>query len=66
MFTRVITDGSYRFDEIAAGYAGQLYLEVVPLSFTVRVREDLALNQLRLAVGRARARRRGAARASTR
>jgi dCTP deaminase len=29
-----------------------LYLEVVPLSFTVRVREDLALNQLRLSVGR--------------
>ena len=31
---------------------GQLYLEVVPLSFPVRVREDLSLNQLRL-VGRA-------------
>ncbi|HET9078603.1 MAG TPA: 2'-deoxycytidine 5'-triphosphate deaminase [Acidimicrobiales bacterium] len=52
VFTRVITDRSYRFDEIAAGYHGQLYLEVVPLSFTVRVREDLSLNQLRLSVGR--------------
>jgi dCTP deaminase len=52
VFTRVITDGSYRFDEIAAGYDGQLYLEVVPLSFPVRVREDLSLNQLRLSVGR--------------
>ena len=53
VFTRVITDGSYRFDEVAAGYEGGLYLEVVPLSFPVRVREDLSLNQLRLSVGRA-------------
>ena len=53
VFTRVITDESYRFDEIADGYSGQLYLEVVPLSFAIRVREDLALNQLRLSVGRA-------------
>jgi dCTP deaminase len=52
VFTRVITDRSYRFDEIADGYHGRLYLEVVPLSFTVRVREDLTLNQLRLSVGR--------------
>jgi dCTP deaminase len=52
VFTRVITDGGSRFDEIAAGYHGRLYLEVVPLSFPVRVREDLSLNQLRLAVGR--------------
>jgi dCTP deaminase len=51
VFTRVITDGSYRFDEIAPGYRGQLYLEVVPLSFPVRVRENLSLNQLRLSTG---------------
>ncbi len=52
VFTRVITDGSDRFDEVAEGYSGNLYLEVVPLSFAIRVREDLALNQLRLSVGR--------------
>ncbi len=52
VFTRVITDRSSRFDDISAGYAGQLYLEVVPLSFPVRVREGLTLNQLRLSVGR--------------
>ncbi len=52
VFTRVITDHSERFDEIAPGYGGALFLEVVPLSFAVRVREDLALNQLRLTVGR--------------
>jgi dCTP deaminase len=54
VFTRVITDQSFRFDEITPGYRGRLYLEVVPLSFTVRVKEGLALNQLRLSIGRAR------------
>jgi dCTP deaminase len=52
VFTRVITDRGDRFDEIANGYRGALYLEVVPLSFAVRIREDLTLNQLRLSVGR--------------
>ncbi len=53
VFTRVITDHSYRFDEIAPGYRGGLYLEVVPLSFTIRVRQGLALNQLRVVSGQA-------------
>lgn len=52
VFTRVITDHSERFDEIAPGYEGKLYLEVVPLSFPIRVHEDLTLNQLRLSMGR--------------
>jgi dCTP deaminase len=51
VFCRVITDHSYRFDEVAAGYCGKLWLEVVPLSFAVKVREDLCLNQLRLSIG---------------
>jgi len=54
VFTRVITDGSFRFDEINAGYHGKLYLEVVPLSFTIRVKQGLALNQLRLSLGSAK------------
>lgn len=53
VFTRVITDRSFRFDEIKEGYQGPLYLEVVPLSFAIRVKEGLSLNQLRLSVGRA-------------
>ncbi len=51
VFTRVITDHSDRFDEIAHGYAGPLWVEVVPLSFPIRISEGLALNQLRLATG---------------
>jgi dCTP deaminase len=51
IFTRVITDRTPRFDEIRAGYAGPLYLEVSPQSFPVRVQTGLSLNQLRLLVG---------------
>ncbi len=52
VFTRVITDYGFRFDEVAAGYHGPLFLEIVPLSFAIGVREGLSLNQLRLSVGR--------------
>jgi len=48
VFTRVLTDRSHRFDEIAAGYHGKLYLEIVPRTFAIRVRTGLALNQVRL------------------
>src|SRR2546427_9590355 len=51
IFTRVITDRTPRFDEIAAGYRGGLYLEVSPQSFPVRVHAGASLNQLRLLEG---------------
>src|SRR5437764_2917227 len=54
VFTRVLTDRSHRFDEIAAGYEGMLYLEVVPRTFAIRVKTGLALNQVRLIAGDAR------------
>jgi dCTP deaminase len=54
VFTRVLTDRSHRFDEIAAGYEGLLYLEVVPRTFAIRVKTGLALNQVRLIAGDAR------------
>ncbi|MFL6239604.1 MAG: 2'-deoxycytidine 5'-triphosphate deaminase [Actinomycetes bacterium] len=51
VFTRVICDNSYHFDEIPRGYQGALYVEIVPISFPIRVREGLSLNQLRLMAG---------------
>jgi dCTP deaminase len=54
VFTRVLTDRNHRFDEIAAGYHGALYLEVVPRTFAIRVKTGLALNQVRLLAGDAR------------
>ena len=54
IFTRVITDEGHSFDEVPAGYRGRLYIEVVSRSFTIFVRSELSLNQLRLQVGRSR------------
>ena len=51
VFTRVVTDGTPRFDEIQSGYRGALYLEVSPQSFPVRVSAGASLNQLRLLEG---------------
>jgi dCTP deaminase len=51
IFTRVISDNSFMFDEIQPGYRGSLYLEVVSRTFPVRVWPGLSLNQLRLMVG---------------
>lgn len=51
VFTRVITDYSHRFEEIAPGYKGKLYLEVVPKSFSIKVKTGQRLNQLRIRHG---------------
>ena len=51
IFTRVITDKSHQFDDIASGYEGQLFLEIVSRTFTIRVKTGLSLNQLRLMKG---------------
>lgn len=51
VFTRVISDHGARFDDIKPGYVGPLYLEVVPLSFPVRVHHGLSLNQVRFSLG---------------
>lgn len=51
IFTRMITDLNVGFDEVRPGYHGPLYLEIVPLSFTIKVQTGLALNQLRLVEG---------------
>ena len=54
VFTRVITDYGNHFDDIRDGYSGELFLEVVPMSFTINLRSGLTLNQLRLSVGQSR------------
>ncbi|MBE9529100.1 MAG: 2'-deoxycytidine 5'-triphosphate deaminase [Proteobacteria bacterium] len=51
VFARVLTDYSPRFDDIATGYKGGLYLEVMPRSYTIKVHEGLSLVQLRLMKG---------------
>ncbi len=54
IFTRVITDNGPRFDEIARGYQGKLYLEVFSRTFTIKIASGQTMNQLRLVEGSAR------------
>lgn len=51
VFTRLITDHAAVFDRVAAGYAGPLYIEISPRTFSVVVRRGSRLNQLRLQQG---------------
>ncbi len=51
VFTRVITDYSHRFEEVTPGYCGKMYLEVVPKSFSIKVKTGQRLNQLRVRHG---------------
>jgi dCTP deaminase len=43
--TRVLTDGTPRYDRVPAGYAGELWIELIPRSFHTIVRAGVALNQ---------------------
>jgi len=51
VFTRLITDYSSVFEEVAAGYKGPLWAEISPRTFSVVVRRGASLNQLRLRRG---------------
>ena len=53
VFTRVVTDLTSGFDEIRTGYRGQLFLEVVPRSFAIKIRTGQSLNQIRFVCGEA-------------
>ena len=53
LLTRTITDGGAEFDRIPEGYAGPLYAEVCPRSFSVLVRAGQRLNQIRFRYGHA-------------
>lgn len=47
LFVRLLCDHTPRFDYIPPGYKGQLYLEVIPLDFVVKIHPGLAANQVR-------------------
>ena len=51
LLTRLITDQGTEFDHIPAGYAGPLYAEISPRSFSVLVRPGMRLNQIRFRRG---------------
>jgi dCTP deaminase len=51
VFVRLLTDRGARFDDVAEGYEGALYLEISPQTFPILVRPGTRLNQLRLKAG---------------
>jgi len=51
VFVRLLTDSGARFDDVAEGYDGPLYLEIAPQTFSILVRPGTRLNQLRLKAG---------------
>ncbi|SFN76786.1 dCTP deaminase [Roseovarius lutimaris] len=53
LLTRMITDGGVEFDRVPPGYAGPLYAEICPRSFSVLVRPGMRLNQIRFRQGHA-------------
>jgi len=53
ILTRLITDQGVEFDRVPAGYAGPLWAEICPRSFSVLVRPGMRLNQIRFRRGQA-------------
>ena len=51
VFTRLITDNSAVFDQVAPGYKGPMFAEISPRTFSVVVREGTSVSQLRLRRG---------------
>ena len=51
IFTRLITDGGLEFEHVLKGYAGDLYVEIVPRTFPIIVTAGAKLNQLRFIRG---------------
>jgi dCTP deaminase len=48
VFTRLMTESGMEFEQVPKGYSGNLYVEIVPRTFGIVVKEGTKLNQLRL------------------
>ena len=51
VFTRLIADNAVMFDQVPRGYAGPLYAEISPRTFSIIVGQGARLGQLRLQQG---------------
>ena len=51
VFTRLLTDYTSEFETVQSGYNGPLYAEISPRTFSILVRKDSTLNQLRFRKG---------------
>ncbi len=51
IFTRVITENGREYDYINYKYKGKLYLEIIPQSFSIILKKNTSLNQIRFFQG---------------
>ena len=47
IFTRIITEKGKEYDYINYNYKGKLYLEIIPQSFSIVLKKNISLNQIR-------------------
>ena len=52
IFTRIITENGYEYDYIDYNYKGRLYLEIIPQSFSIKIKKNISLNQVRFFQGK--------------
>jgi len=55
ILTRLLTDHSDYYDYVKIGYQGTLWVEVTSITFPIKVRKGMSLNQLRIYKGEPRA-----------
>tara|TARA_B100001093_G_scaffold1668_1_gene1668 strand:+ start:7753 stop:8739 length:987 start_codon:yes stop_codon:yes gene_type:complete len=51
IFTRIITEKGIEYDHINYNYSGKLYLEIIPQSFSIKLKKNASLNQIRFYQG---------------
>ena len=51
IFTRIITENGSEYDFINFNYKGKLYLEIIPQSFSIKLKKNISLNQIRFFKG---------------
>ena len=51
IFTRIITENGREYDHINYNYKGKLYLEIIPQSFSIILKKNISLNQIRFFQG---------------
>ena len=47
IFTRIITEHGTEYDFINYNYKGKLFLEIIPQSFSIKIKKNTSLNQIR-------------------
>ena len=52
IFTRIITERGSEYDYIDYNYNGKLYLEIIPQSFSIKIKNNISLNQVRFFQGK--------------